>query len=113
MPDLKLTRKDALKLVAAEAEKYTRYFRDEAERIAEMLAAAGEVATRKRPVDIASAEVAAVIELTQQSDLSGYRSQLRIDLSGPAGGCMGDTQLGRGLKPGRYRALVLIDRIDE
>lgn len=113
MPDLKLTREDALKLVKAEADKYVRYLRDEAERIAEMLTATSAALMYKRPLDIANAEVAAVIELEQQSDSYGYRANIQLSLSGPSGGCCGTTELGRGLRSGRYRAVILIDRIGD
>ena len=111
MPDLKLTKEDALKLVGAEADKHMRYFRDEADRIAEQLVATSEALTQKRPIDIATAEVAAVVEFVQLEDAHDHRAALHLGLNGPRGGGAATTELGRGLRPGRYRAIVLINRI--
>lgn len=104
--DLKLTTEMATKRLGQEVEDAIQRIRATGEYLAVQLS---DTSTVTKPVDIAKAEVAVYIDFVQAYDL-GPRSQLNLSLSG---GSCGYVDLHSGIRRGRYRALILIERLGE
>ncbi len=104
--DLKLTPEIATHQLGRDVEGAIERIRAIGEDLAKELSVAS---TAVKPIDIAKAEVAAVIDFAQPYENGeNYRPQMQLNFSGSGGGSV---QLHSGIRKGRYRALILIDRL--
>lgn len=104
--DLKLTAEDATRALGREVVAAIERIRQTGAELAEQLATASTVI---KPVDIASAEIAGVIDFTQYVD-THYRTQMQLSFGGCGGGYV---DLINGIRHGRYRALILVERLGD
>lgn len=104
--DLKLTPEDAIHIIGREVDGAVERIRDAGEALVKQLTAAN---TTVKPIDIAKAEIAAVIDFLNSYDFGGH-TQLTLNFNGNGGGYV---DLHNGIRRGRYRALILIERLGD
>lgn len=104
--DLKLTAEIATKRLGQEVEDAISRIRSTGEDLAVQLSNASAAI---KPIDVAKAEVAAYIDFVQAYYLS-TRTQLNLNFNGSSWSYV---DLHNGFRPGRYRALILIERLGD
>lgn len=105
--DLKITPETAMKQLGREIERALEDIRATGKDLAEQLTVAGAAV---KPIDLTHAEVAAVIDFTNCYDMIP-RTQLSLSFNG--GGSGGYVDLHNGIRKGRYRALITIERLGD
>lgn len=110
MPDLKITEELALKALGAAADRAQESLRSTAERLTEELRQAHDALTNPTKLDVAGADAAVVIDFFCNYDYQGGGGQIALNTPGSNGSY---AELRSPLPRGRYRALILINRLPE
>ena len=106
MPDLKLDVESAVATIGKQLDRGIESLRGTAEGLIRDIKSVAEVLDGPMRLNIADADAACVIDF--QTDNYPARRHVRLDLDG---GCGGYVELANPLPPGRYRAVVLLNKI--
>lgn len=107
MPDLKLNLDTAVATIGKQLDRGIESLRGTAERLIDDLKTAASVLDGPMKMNIADADAACVIDFTTHS-FPSRNITLQLD-----GGTGGRVELAEPLKPGRYRAVILLNKIGE
>lgn len=112
MPDLKLDVESAVAVIGRELDRGIESLRGTAERLTQDIKSVAETLDGPMRVSIADADAACVIDLVVPTNYGSYTKYIELTLNGN-GGCGGRVELASPLPPGKYRAVILLNRIGE
>lgn len=112
MPDLKLDVETAIATIGRELDHGIENLRGTAERLTDDIKAVAETLDGPMRVSITDADAACVIDLVVPVGYGNNMRYISLYLDGGAG-CGGRVELASPLPPGRYRAVVLLNKIGE
>lgn len=108
MPDLKLDVESAVAVIGRALDRGIESLRGTAERLTDDIKSVAETLDGPMRVSIADADAACVIDFTTSNYGNMRNVTLQLD-----GGCGGRVELASPLPPGKYRAVILLNRIGE
>lgn len=108
MPDLKLDLETAVATIGKQLDRGIENLRGTAGSLIDDLKSVADTLDGPMKLNIADADAACVLDFTTDNYPARRHVDLRLD-----GGCGGQVELASPLKPGRYRAIILLNRIGE
>lgn len=112
MPDLKLDVETAVATISRELDRGIENLRGTASSLIDDLKAVAETLDGPMRISISDADAACVIDLSIPAHYGNHTKYLVLSLDG-GGGWNGRVELTSPLAPGKYRAVILLNKIGE